>query len=75
MKKLYRSTLDRKLTGLAGGIGDWFGVDATIVRLLLLVSGVFSLGTTLLLYIVASLLVPKAPFEVLTPDSPFRHYG
>ncbi|MBO7745626.1 PspC domain-containing protein [Paenibacillus sp. MWE-103] len=75
MKKLYRSTLNRKLTGLAGGIGDWLGVDPTIVRLLLLVSGVFSFGATLLVYVVASVLVPKAPFEVMTPDHPFRYYG
>lgn len=75
MKKLYRSTMDRKLTGLAGGIGEWFGIDATIVRLVLLVSGVFSLGTTLLLYFVASIVVPKAPFEVLAPDQAFRYYG
>ena len=74
MKKLYRSTLDRKLTGLAGGIGEWLGIDATIVRLVLLISGVFSLGVTLLVYVVASVLVPKAPFEVLSPD-PFRYYG
>ncbi|QHW31657.1 PspC domain-containing protein [Paenibacillus rhizovicinus] len=75
MRKLYRSTSDRKLTGLAAGIGQWFGIDATIVRLVLLVSGVFSLGTTLLLYIVASIVVPKAPFEVMMPDQPFRYYG
>lgn len=75
MKKLYRSTMDRKLTGLAGGIGDWLGVDPTIVRLVLLVSGVFSAGTTLLLYFLASVLVPKAPFEVFMPEQPFRYYG
>ncbi|MFC4811458.1 PspC domain-containing protein [Paenibacillus sp. GCM10023250] len=75
MKKLYRSTLNRKLTGLAGGIGDWLGVDPTIVRLLFIVSGVFSLGATLLVYVIASVLVPKAPFEVMTPDYPFRYYG
>ncbi|MBP3967261.1 MULTISPECIES: PspC domain-containing protein [Paenibacillus] len=74
MKKLYRSTLNRKLTGLSGGIGDWLGVDPTIIRLVLIVSGVFSLGTTLLVYIIASLLVPKAPFEVLSPDSHFRFH-
>ncbi|MBM7568457.1 PspC domain-containing protein [Paenibacillus sacheonensis] len=75
MRKLYRSTMDRKLTGLAGGIGERFGIDPTIIRLILLISGVFSLGTTLLLYIVASVLVPKAPFEVLSPDQAFRYYG
>ncbi|SEO38766.1 PspC domain-containing protein [Paenibacillus sp. OV219] len=77
MKKLYRSTLDRKITGLAGGIGDWLGVDPTIVRLVLIVSGVFSFGTTLLLYIITSLLVPKAQFEVIPPppSGSYRYFG
>ncbi|AZN39372.1 PspC domain-containing protein [Paenibacillus albus] len=78
MKKLYRSTLDRKITGLAGGIGDWLGVDATIVRIVLIASGVFSFGTTLLLYVIASILVPKAPFEVIPPPPPngsYRYFG
>ncbi|RAP74554.1 PspC domain-containing protein [Paenibacillus montanisoli] len=74
MKKLYRSTLNRKLTGLAGGLGEWLGIDPTIIRLVLIVSGVFSFGTTLLAYAIVSLIVPKAPFEVLTPDSRFHYH-
>ncbi|WP_308637606.1 PspC domain-containing protein [Paenibacillus silvisoli] len=74
MKKLYRSTLNRKLTGLAGGIGEWLGIDPTIIRLVLIVTGVFSFGTTLLAYIIVSLIVPKAPFEVLAPDSRFHFH-
>ncbi len=65
MKKLYRSTMDRKITGLSGGIAEWFGIDATIVRLILIVSACFSLGTTFLIYALASFIVPKAPYEVL----------
>ncbi|BBH22857.1 PspC family transcriptional regulator [Paenibacillus baekrokdamisoli] len=65
MKKLYRSTMDRKLTGLSAGIGEWLGVDTTIVRLVLIASACFSFGTTFLLYILSSMIVPKAPYEVL----------
>lgn len=79
MKKLYRSTLDRKITGLAGGIGEWLGVDPTIIRIALIASGVFSFGTTLLLYVIGSMFVPKAPFEVIPPPPPggssFRYFG
>ncbi|REE78739.1 phage shock protein C (PspC) family protein [Paenibacillus taihuensis] len=77
MKKLFRSTMDRKFTGLAGGIGEWLGVDPTIIRIVLIASGVFSFGTTLLLYVIASVLVPKAPFEVIPPppSSSFRYFG
>lgn len=65
MKKLYRSTLDRKITGLSGGIAEWFGIDATLVRLILIASACFSFGTTFLIYVLSSFIVPKAPYEVL----------
>lgn len=65
MKKLYRSTMDRKLTGLSAGIAEWLSIDATIVRLVLIVSACISFGTTFLIYILSSLIVPKAPYEVL----------
>lgn len=63
MKKLFRSHTDNKLTGLCGGIGEWLGVDSTIVRLLVVISAFFSFGATVLIYFVATLLVPKAPFN------------
>ena len=33
-KKLYRSKNDKKISGVCGGIAEYFGIDATIVRLL-----------------------------------------
>lgn len=32
MKRLYRSTKDRKIAGVCGGLAEYFGVDPTIVR-------------------------------------------
>ncbi|MDQ8738740.1 PspC domain-containing protein [Paenibacillus sp. LHD-38] len=60
MKKLFRSTTDSKLTGLCGGIGQWLGIDSTIVRLLVVIAAFFSFGAVLLAYFIATLFVPKA---------------
>ena len=32
MKKLYRSKTNRKLAGVCGGLGDYFGFDPTLAR-------------------------------------------
>ena len=32
-KKLYRSTKDKVLAGVCGGLGEYFDVDPTLVRL------------------------------------------
>ncbi|RCW51705.1 PspC domain-containing protein [Paenibacillus prosopidis] len=60
MKKLFRSTTDSKLTGLCGGIGQWLGIDSTIIRLLVIISAFFSFGAVILVYFIATLFVPKA---------------
>ncbi|OMF34740.1 hypothetical protein BK133_11880 [Paenibacillus sp. FSL H8-0548] len=61
MKKLFRSTTDSKLTGLCGGIGQWLGVDPTIIRLIVVIASFFSFGAVILAYFIATLFVPKAP--------------
>ena len=33
MKKLYRSSENRKIAGICGGLGDYFSVDPTLIRL------------------------------------------
>ena len=33
-KKLYRSCTDSKIAGVCGGLGDFFGMDSTWIRLL-----------------------------------------
>ena len=61
MRKLYRSTADSKLTGLCGGIAEWLGIDATVVRLVTAVAALFSFGSILLIYALCSIVVPKRP--------------
>lgn len=59
MRKLYRSTRDRKLFGVCGGLADYLGVDATLLRILLIVVAVFSAGSVIVVYIIAYFVIPE----------------
>ena len=56
-KKLQRSN-DSKILGVCGGLGEYFDIDPTIVRIIFLVALV-TFGTGLLLYLVLALVMPK----------------
>ena len=59
-KKLYRSKTDKKLCGVCGGLAEYFGIDSTIVRLLLVLAVVCA-GVGGLAYIIAALVIPEQP--------------
>ncbi|MGO4695207.1 PspC domain-containing protein [Paenibacillus sp. 2TAB26] len=61
LKKLYRSSRDKKLFGLCGGLAEMLNVDATLLRILLIVVTIFTSGAVILIYIIAGLVVPKEP--------------
>ncbi|MFD2118129.1 PspC domain-containing protein [Paenibacillus yanchengensis] len=63
LKKLYRSRRDSKLTGLCGGLSEYMNVDATLIRILLIVASIFSSGIVVFIYIVAAMVVPKEPHD------------
>ena len=51
-KKLYKSSTDKKILGVCGGIAEYFGVDSTIIRIvavLLALSGGMGFLTYLIL--------------------------
>ena len=59
-KRLYRSRENRMLCGVCGGLGEFFGLDATIVRLLVAILAVSSIGTGVLIYFIAAFVIPEA---------------
>ncbi|MEJ2484596.1 MAG: PspC domain-containing protein [Anaerolineales bacterium] len=65
-RRLYRSRSDRMISGVAGGLGEYLNIDATIVRLLFVFFALAG-GPGLLVYIVMLLVVPEEPLD--TPDS------
>ena len=57
-KKLYRSMADKKLCGVCGGLGEYFEVDPTLIRLLWVIF-TFCGGAGLLAYIICAIIVPQ----------------
>lgn len=57
-RDLHRSTTNKMLTGVCGGLGEFLGVDATVIRLVVLVLAIpFSLVIGLL-YLMLALILP-----------------
>ena len=59
-KRLYKSRDDRMLSGVCGGIAEYFDIDPTLVRLgwaLFCALG----GSGILAYIVAAVIIPRNP--------------
>ena len=59
-KKLYRSKSNKMLAGVCGGVGEYFGIDATIVRLIWVLA-LFCAGCGLIAYIIAAIIIPQDP--------------
>ena len=77
MKKLTRSTSDRKLSGVCGGLGQFLNVDPTLLRLVLVFVGIATgIVPMLIAYVVAWAIVPEEPFVGVhrpateVPDTP-----
>lgn len=61
-KKLYRSRKDKMIQGVCGGIGEFLQVDSTLVRLLMVLFGLFTGGVpSLIFYTVAAIIIPIEP--------------
>ncbi|MFH0877923.1 MAG: PspC domain-containing protein [Candidatus Omnitrophota bacterium] len=57
MKRLYRSTEDKKLAGVCTGLGEYFNIDPTLVRIVFLITTIFW-GFGVLVYLICWLAMP-----------------
>src|SRR5690348_4072350 len=62
-KKLMRSTTDRRIAGICGGIAEYFEIDSTIVRLMAVVLALMPMPVVpgVVAYLIAWIIIPKAP--------------
>ena len=58
-RKLLRSKKDRMIAGICGGIGEYLGIDSTVVRLVWVLLVVFSFGMAIIAYLLAWILIPE----------------
>ena len=56
-KKLVRAA-NKKIAGVCGGLADYFGMDASIVRIIWLLATIFTAFAGVLIYIILMLVMP-----------------
>jgi phage shock protein C len=70
-RRLYRSRTNRTLSGVCGGLAEYYAADPTAVRLLaVLVALITGLVPGIIVYLLAAIVIPERPAsdaEVLTP--------
>ena len=67
---LRRSTTDRQLAGVCGGLAEYFAIDSTVVRLIWVILSIFC-GAVIggvLAYLLAWLVIPRATTASPTTD-------
>lgn len=67
-RRLTKKRSERKISGVAAGIADYFGLDPTVVRIALVVATLMSQGAALLLYIILSFALPNDDATDLDDD-------
>ena len=61
-KRLYKSSTDKKVCGVCGGIANYFDVDPTVIRLIWVIFTLVG-GSGLIAYIIAAIIMPDEMLE------------
>lgn len=64
-KKLMKSQDNKKISGVCGGLAKYFGIDATVIRLIFALCVLF-IGFGVTIYIVCLALMPSEPEQIVT---------
>lgn len=56
-RKLEKSSTNKMICGVCGGLGNYFNMDPTIIRLLMVIFG--CTGTGIIAYIIAAIVIPE----------------
>ncbi len=64
-KKLYKSRTNKKIAGVCGGLGKYFGINAGVIRALFIITLFAGGGTSLLIYLALAIALDKEPPEMM----------
>jgi phage shock protein C len=70
-KHLTRSVADKQIAGVCGGLAEYFGLDATMVRLVAVILAVYpgAIIGGIVVYLIAWFIMPSGPVASLQPAS------
>ncbi len=63
IRRLCRSNEDRILAGVCGGLGEYFGINTVLIRLIWVIVTLAG-GSGILFYILAWIFIPRKPWSV-----------
>jgi phage shock protein PspC (stress-responsive transcriptional regulator) len=63
-KRLYRSTSSKIIGGVCGGLGEYFDVDPTLVRVIAVILFFATGFFEIMAYVIAWIIIPKRPLDV-----------
>ena len=73
-KKLYRSSTDKKISGVCAGIAEYFNIDPSIVRVIYTIFSAFTVVPGIVIYAVLSYALPENPVKNMSDDESVEDY-
>jgi phage shock protein C len=67
--KFYLDKKNKKWLGVCAGIADYTGIDATVVRIGMVIGTILGSGALIIVYIAAGMIAPPKPLE-LSDEAP-----
>ena len=64
-KKMMKSRTDKKIAGVCGGLAKYFGISSTVLRALFAILAFMTSGTSIFVYFVLTLVMPKEPVDLM----------
>ncbi len=61
-KKLARSQNNRTISGVCGGIAEYFKVDPTIIRIAFVIATIIGFGSPILIYVILIFIMPDRAY-------------
>lgn len=74
IKRLYRSTKNKKIFGICAGFADYFDLDPTLLRILWLLFTIFGGGLFLVIYILLYFIIPTKEMEKKSPTFDLKSF-
>jgi phage shock protein PspC (stress-responsive transcriptional regulator) len=71
-RRLVRSATDTRIAGVCGGIAEYFGVDATPIRVLWVILSILcgAIVGGVIAYVVAWIIMPKPQGTIVPTEAP-----
>lgn len=70
--RLRKSNSDRVIAGICGGLGEYFGIDPTIVRIIFVILTLWG-GLGIVLYLILLFIMPDSEGKVMSANGGPRH--